>query len=509
MPTPNVSELKELAARFHCRAVERVEESWLDRSLMEGLSVDFLRSGPMLPLRVEGQVLVCTPDPMVDARFPELALLLKGSVEPLLAPESEVRRAIDRCFSKVEPTAEPEAEADKGPGAEREDLLRQSDAAPVATRVSRLLLDALEQGASDIHLEPRSGRMQVRFRLDGVLYRQVDIPSGLEDALVSRIKIMARLDIAERRLPQDGNARVRVGEREVDIRVSSLPVADGERLVLRLLGRENTRFSLSGLGMPARMLEPFRALIHQPHGVIWVTGPTGSGKTTTLYAALQELDTARRNVLTIEDPVEYQLPNIGQVGVQSRIGLTFAAGLRSLLRQDPDVILVGETRDEETAEIVVRASMTGHLVLSTLHANDAVSASLRLCDMGVESFLVAEATRGALAQRLVRRLCPKCARETNAANLPTPLASLEGIRLREPVGCAECREGYRGRVGLFELLRVGPEIRACLRRGDAAEKVLEAARAEGFRDIWADAFDKVRDGVTSLAEVRAALGEGD
>lgn len=386
--------------------------------------------------------------------------------------------------------------------------MRQSEGAPVAARVSRLLLDALEQGASDIHLEPKGGGAVVRFRVDGVLYRQADLPVGMEDALVSRVKIMARLDIAERRLPQDGNARVRVGEREIDIRVSTIPVAEGERVVLRLLGRENTRLTLSELGMPPGMVVPFRELIHQPHGVLWVTGPTGAGKTTTLYAALRELDTARRNVLTIEDPVEYQLPDIGQVAVMSRIGLTFAAGLRSLLRQDPDVILVGETRDEETAEIVVKASMTGHLVMSTLHANDAVSAATRLRDMGVESYLVAEATRGALAQRLVRRLCGRCAREWVAEGVPAPLVELEGVVLREAVGCGHCREGYRGRVGVFELLRVGEAVREALRRGDSAVRVREVAATEGFRDLWGDAEEKLRSGVTSLTEVRAALGEG-
>lgn len=516
-PSTESDRLRELAGRYHCRTADTVPDAWIDRGLLRDTPVDFLRSGPMLPARMDGEAVVCTPDPTIATRFPELAVVLGGDVEPVLVPAAEVRRAIDRAFSQrgADPVAaSAESAAVSSPTRidrreEREDLLRQADGAPVAARVSRLLLEGLEQSASDIHLEPHDGRTRVRFRLDGVLYAREDIPPEQADAVVSRIKIMARLDIAERRLPQDGNARVRVGDREVDIRVSTLPVADGERVVLRLLGRENTLMSLGQLGMPERLLEPFRDLIRRPHGVIWVTGPTGSGKTTTLYAALGELDTRRRNILTIEDPVEYQLPEIGQVGVQSRIGLTFAAGLRSLLRQDPDVILVGETRDEETAEIVVRASMTGHLVFSTLHANDAVSASLRIIDMGVEPYLVAEATRGALAQRLVRKLCPHCASPTVVADLPEPLASLHGVETRGPVGCDRCREGYLGRVGLYELLLVDESIREAMRRGESVERVRRLAAESGFKDLWEGGREKILDGTTSVDEVRTVLGALD
>jgi general secretion pathway protein E len=372
-----------------------------------------------------------------------------------------------------------------------------------------MLLDGLELGVSDIHLEPEGKRIQVRFRIDGVLVPRGDVPAGMEDAAVSRIKIMAGLDIAERRLPQDGSAKVRVGSREVDIRVSCLPVTDGERLVLRLLGRESTQFTLTELGMPAEVLTGFRRQLQSPYGVIWVTGPTGSGKTTTLYAALQEMDTVRRNILTIEDPVEYQLPGIGQMGVRPRIGLSFAAGLRSILRQDPDVILVGETRDEETAEIVMRASMTGHLVLSTLHANDAVSASVRVCDMGVEPFLVAEATRGAMAQRLLRKCCPHCARTAEASGLPAPLQDMDPSGWKEAVGCDRCREGYAGRTGIFELLQINAPLREAIRTHAAVEEVRARAKASGFVDLWTAAGALLDDGQTTLSEVRAVLGEGD
>ena len=502
--------LAALAAEYDCEWTRDLPDAWLDRSLVEGLSVDYLRGIPFLPVRREGEVLVACADPGIGARVPELSVWLKGEVEPLLAAEDLVREAIDRCLSASGSGTEPvAAEAPRSaPDEEREDLLRHSNEAPVTAQVSRMLLEGLEQGASDIHLEPRGKRLQVRFRLDGVLVPRSDLPEGMEDAAVSRIKIMAGLDIAERRLPQDGSAKVRVGNREVDIRVSTLPVADGERLVMRLLGHESTRFTLTELGMPDQVLSGFRRLLQAPYGVVWVTGPTGSGKTTTLYAALQEMDTVRRNILTIEDPVEYQLPGIGQMGVRPRIGLTFAAGLRSILRQDPDVILVGETRDEETAEIVMRASMTGHLVLSTLHANDAVSASVRVCDMGVEPFLVAEATRGAMAQRLIRKLCPHCAVSQSVEDLPEPLKGGDTRNWRKAKGCDQCREGYAGRFGLYELLHVDAPVREAIRTHAAVEEVRSRAEAAGFEDLWRAALAKLDAGVTSLSEVRTVLGEG-
>jgi general secretion pathway protein E len=506
------AELAALAARFECDWSETLPDAWLDPSLVDTLSVDYLRGFPFLPVRREGDVLLAVADPGIVARVPELSVLLGGDVEPLLVPEPVVRAAIDRCFSTTATPSEPEISSrdlPQTPDEDREDLLRHSSEAPVTAQVSRMLLEGLELGVSDIHLEPVGKRLQVRFRIDGVLVPRGDVPAGMEDAAVSRVKIMAGLDIAERRLPQDGSAKVRVGSREVDIRVSSLPVSDGERLVLRLLGRESTQFTLTELGMPGEVLEGFRRLIQTPYGVIWVTGPTGSGKTTTLYAALQEMDTLRRNILTIEDPVEYQLPGIGQMGVRPRIGLSFAAGLRSILRQDPDVILVGETRDEETAEIVMRASMTGHLVLSTLHANDAVSASVRVCDMGVEPFLVAEATRGAMAQRLLRTCCPHCARPGDPGTLPSPLKDMDASDWKVAVGCEHCREGYAGRTGIFELLRVDASIRECIRTHAAVEEVRRQADAAGFVDLWTAAASLLKEGRTTVAEVRAVLGEGE
>lgn len=507
--------LRRLAESFQCRVVDHIPRDWIDPSLLEGLPVDYLRSGPVLPVRVEGEVRVCAVDPGVEVNFPELSVHLGTDIEPILAPAAEIRAAIHDGYASgpvasKEEAGQGEGEAAEGEGeTDREDLLRRSETSPVADRVNRTLLEGLREGASDIHLEPEGGRLRVRFRLDGVLVPRETVPAGREDALVSRIKVMARLDIAERRLPQDGNAKLRVGDREVDVRVSTLPVSDGERVVLRLLGRESTGFSMEDLGMPGRVLQGFRHAIRAPHGVVWVTGPTGSGKTTTLYAALREFDTRRRNVLTIEDPVEYQLPGIGQVGVKPRIGLDFSTGLRALLRQDPDVILVGETRDEETAEIVVRASMTGHVVLSTLHANDAISAPLRVTDMGVEPFLVAEATRGALAQRLVRRVCPQCASRQTPDSLPPPLAGLRGVELVRAEGCEACREGYKGRVGIFEWLPLTADLRECVRTQASVAELRRTAETNGFEDLWRAAEEALRAGVTDPAEIESVLGRGE
>jgi general secretion pathway protein E len=348
--------------------------------------------------------------------------------------------------------------------------------------------------------------------MDGVLYEQASPPKHLARPLVSRMKVMARLDIAERRLPQDGTARVRVGEREIDIRVSTIPVAEGERVVLRLLNRESSVLPLPALGMPGYVQKPFEALLHAANGLVIVCGPTGSGKTTTLYSAIRQLDTRGRNVLTIEDPVEYQLPDIGQMQVKPKIGLTFANGLRHILRQDPDVILVGETRDSETADIAVRAALTGHLVFTTLHTNDAASAIIRMMDMGVESYLLAAALRGALAQRLVRQLCPACKKPTTVSAQERALLGeagklLDGATIYGPGRCSACLEGYHGRIGIFELLMMDEATQEIVRGGSGAAQRMHFRRGDvARRTMLDDGLDKVLGGRTSLAEVLYAMG---
>jgi general secretion pathway protein E len=496
--------------------VEEVDEKWLNPALVEKLPVDWARAHQVLPIERSGRLYALAASPSAAARLDELSLLLARDVFPILTTPETLRRAIDRCYAmRASPTwkesASPPADAEPTPAARAEDLLRAADDAPVAQYVNGLLLDAVRKRASDLHIEPFESHLLIRFRIDGFLYAQPPPPRSIEAALVSRIKVMARMDIAERRLPQDGMARVRIGDSEFDIRVSTVPVAEGERVVLRILNQQSLLRPLSGLGMPPAVEADVRRAIAEPNGIILVTGPTGSGKTTTLYAALQALDTARLNVMTIEDPIEYQLPNIAQIQVKPKIGLTFAQGLRHILRQDPDVILVGEIRDAETAEIAVRASLTGHLVFSTLHTNDALSAVVRLADMGTPTYLLANALRGCMAQRLVRRLCPVCKRQ----DLPTadelralgPAAlRLAGRPVWRAVGCTECIGGYRERIGLYEWIAFGPEWEAALRAGADIEALRRRAKSAGCATLLDDGVEKVLAGVTSIEELLRTLG---
>ncbi|MDY0145149.1 MAG: ATPase, T2SS/T4P/T4SS family [Kiritimatiellia bacterium] len=496
-------------------ALERIEEEWLDPLLIEPVPVDWVRRHVLLPIRREGRVMLAgAPETALQA-YEDLALLLGVEAEWVVVPAPEIQRAIDRCyFRRAGAPAPPQSdgtEADAPPRRETDDLLAGSADAPVAQYVNLILLEAVKRGASDIHIEPFARELGVRYRIDGLLYSQPAPPRHLEGALVARLKVMARLDLAEKRLPQDGVARVRVGAREIDVRVSSVPVAEGERIVLRLLHRESTRYSLNELGMAPGMLSQFREILREPHGIVLVTGPTGSGKTTTLYAALGEIDTAHLNVLTIEDPIEYQLPYIGQIQVHPKIGLTFANGLRHILRQDPDVVLVGETRDIETAEIVVRASLTGHLVFTTLHTNDATGAVTRLVDMGIPPYLLAAAGRAVLAQRLIRCLCPRCRRETalsadEAAWLGQSALAGRPAWAATAAGCPECLGGYKGRTGIHELLAVTPAMAEAIRTGAPAAELRRLATAAGFRDMLADGADKVLAGITSVAEVLRSAG---
>ena len=370
-----------------------------------------------------------------------------------------------------------------------EDLLEAANDAPIIRMLNALLTQAAKDGASDIHIEPYERASAVRFRVDGTLREVVQPNRGLHAALISRLKIMAELDIAEKRMPQDGRISLRIGGRAIDVRVSTLPSAHGERAVLRLLDKSESKFTLEGLGMDGDVLTRFKQLVQQPHGIVLVTGPTGSGKTTTLYAALQTVDTTTSNVLTVEDPIEYELPGIGQTQVNAKIDLSFAKALRAILRQDPDVIMIGEIRDFETAQIAIQASLTGHLVLATLHTNDAPSAVTRLIDMGVEPFLLSSSLLGVLAQRLVRRLCPQCR-----------LLGADGHW--HPVGCEACgHTGYKGRTGVYELMVANDSVRARIHERASDAELTEAARANRLRAMREDGERLIRDGVTSLEEV--------
>ncbi len=391
-----------------------------------------------------------------------------------------------------------------------QDLLESDDDAPIIRMINMVFMQALKQGASDIHIEPFENRSLVRFRVDGVLTDVFEPPRALHAALASRIKVMAELDIAEKRLPQDGRIALRLGGRPIDVRVSTLPTGHGERVVLRLLAKDAERLDLTRLGMAPDTLAAVDRLIHEPHGILLVTGPTGSGKTTTLYAAISRLDHTELNIMTVEDPIEYDLDGVGQTQVNPKVDMDFARALRAILRQDPDVVLIGEIRDLETARIAVQASLTGHLVLATLHTNDAASAVTRLADMGIESFLLGSSLLGVLAQRLVRRLCPEC----RAAYTPSERewASLGIDAPPRPVwravGCPACNHtGYRGRAGLYELFMVDDAARRLIHDGAGEHALREHAQAQGMRNLREDALRWLTSGDTSIEEILRATRE--
>ncbi|HMM50016.1 MAG TPA: type II secretion system ATPase GspE [Burkholderiaceae bacterium] len=460
----------------------------------------FARTHQVLVTGVSGDAVeVWIGDRTPRQALAELTRTLPLRLVTVHKPEAELAAAISRAYSQQEGSAasvvdEVESDLDLSRLLQDipkiEDLLEAEDDAPIIRMINALLTQASRDGASDIHIEPFETTSLVRFRIDGTLRDVVRPRRELHAALISRIKIMAQLDIAEKRLPQDGRITLRIGGRPMDVRVSTLPTGHGERAVLRLLDKEAGRLDLARLGMSADTLAAFDRLVHQPHGIVLVTGPTGSGKTTTLYAALGRLDSSTTNILTVEDPIEYDLEGIGQTQVNPRIDMTFAKALRSILRQDPDVVMIGEIRDLETAQIAVQASLTGHLVLATLHTNDAVSAVTRLIDMGIEPFLLSSSLLGVVAQRLVRKLCPQCRQ-------PDPVT--QGWRA---VGCVACnRTGFQGRTGIYELFTVDDGIRGLIHRNASETEIRAAALRAGMLSMRDDGRRWVEAGVTSADEV--------
>jgi general secretion pathway protein E len=460
----------------------------------------YARQNQLLVSGVSGDAIeVWVGDATPAHALAELTRTLPLRVVPVRKPGPELAAAIARAYAQQEGSAasvvdEVESDLDLSRLLQDipkiEDLLETEDDAPIIRMINALLTQAARDGASDIHIEPFESYSLVRFRVDGALRDVVRPKRELHAALVSRIKIMASLDIAEKRLPQDGRITLRIGGRPVDVRVSTLPTGHGERAVLRLLEKEAGRLDLGKLGMAAGTLSAFDRLVRQPHGIVLVTGPTGSGKTTTLYSALNRIDSSTVNVMTVEDPIEYDLEGIGQTQVNARIDMTFAKALRSILRQDPDVIMIGEIRDLETAQIAVQASLTGHLVLATLHTNDAVSAVTRLIDMGVEPFLLSSSLLGIGAQRLVRKLCPQCRQ-------PDPIS--KGWRA---VGCLACNKtGFAGRTGIYELLVIDDEARVLIHRNAGEGEIRAAAERNGMQSMRDDGRRWVQAGITSLDEV--------
>jgi general secretion pathway protein E len=472
---------------------------------LEGLSPRFLRQSCIFPVAIEeGSLTLAMADPLDFETINAVHSFSRLEVNPQLANEQDILDAIDRHYSEGDRQA---ATAEFGTGDEEdlEHLRDMASEAPVIRLVNAMIAQAIEKRASDIHIEPFDKEFRIRFRVDGVLFNQEQPPRELKAAITSRLKLMAKLNIAERRLPQDGRIKIRILGREVDLRVSTLPTLFGESVVMRLLDRSAGDFyDLRRLGFDDYMLSRMEHFTSLPHGIFLVTGPTGSGKSTTLYSALKRINLPDKKIITIEDPVEYQMDGINQIHVNPQIGLTFAAGLRHIVRQDPDVIMVGEIRDRETADIAIRSALTGHFVFSTLHTNDAPSAVTRLMDMGVENYLVTSSVVAILAQRLVRLICADC--RERAGKALTPFG--DEIDAFHGRGCGTCNgSGYKGRAGIFELMELNDELRHLIMGNADAGRLTEAARRGGMKSLREDGWMKVRQGITTADEVTRVTQE--
>jgi general secretion pathway protein E/type IV pilus assembly protein PilB len=497
----------------------------VDLSLLADFPQKLIYRQTLFPIRrVNGSLIVATSDPFDLYPLDEVGAATGLSVTPVLASRREIAKLIKKHLGvgsetveglMAQAVAEDDVELLEAIETDGSELSEQAQEASVVQLVNEILLEALESRASDVHLESQASGLVVRYRLDGMLHTQ-PLPAEIhrfEAAIISRVKIMARLNIAEKRLPQDGRIKLKVKGREVDVRVSVIPMIHGEGIVMRLLDKGAMKFDLRSLGMESDIYDTFRRLIDLPHGIILVTGPTGSGKTTTLYSALLEINAPDVKIITTEDPVEYQLEGINQIQVHAKIGLTFGHSLRSILRHDPDVVLVGEVRDLETAENAIQASLTGHLVFSTLHTNDAATAYTRLVDMGVEPFLVSSTVEAVMAQRLVRRLCKHCKKPWHPApaELPPdfPVEALKDATLFTHVGCRECRQtGYSGRLGMYELLVTTEEVRRLSHDNASTWEIKKAGVRGGMVTLRRDGWRKVLRGVTSVDEV-ARVTKGD
>lgn len=482
--------------------------------ILDRLSSRFIRENRIIPLEMRNNVLkIIMADPTGREVIDALGVALTADIQVYSGDGKTIDEYIARYYGQETQEINKIIENidDKGfefVAEEDEDVGHLKDLAseaPIIKLVNLIIARALESRASDIHVEPFDDELIVRYRIDGVLHNIETAPKKLQAAIVSRIKIMAKLNIAERRLPQDGRIRIKVSNKEIDLRVSTIPVLYGESVVMRILDKESIVIDLGLLGFPDDILMQFQALIQKPHGIILVTGPTGSGKTTTLYGALDKINSPDKKIITVEDPVEYQLKGINQIQVKPKIGLNFANTLRHIMRQDPDVIMIGEIRDLETAEMAVQSALTGHMVLSTLHTNDAPSTITRLLDLGVESFLLSSTIRGILAQRLVRVICPYCKdKDISAIGLKDPISSTVEAEadLYRGKGCEKCAfTGYRGRSGVFEFLTVNDELRRLILRNADANELRQVARKQGMKTILEDGTAKVRAGITTMSEV--------
>ncbi len=488
------------------------------QGILKNVPVYFLKKNMMAPYEVDGRtIFVAITDPLNIQPLDDLKMLFPDyDLEPVLTREIDIQKIIQNQYSDlggestadvIEDLEDSDLELISTAGLETEDLMDMANEAPIIRLVNTFFKEAVGGRASDIHIEPFEKELNVRYRVDGILYNMHTPPKKFQNAVISRVKIMANLNIAENRLPQDGRIQIKIGGKDIDIRVSTYPTQYGERLVLRLLNKSDMKYDLHSIGFEKVILSQFEKQIQKTHGIILVTGPTGSGKTTTIYSVLTKLNTQDVNILTVEDPIEYQIRGIGQMQVKPSIGLTFASGLRSILRQDPDIIMIGEIRDIETAEIAVQSALTGHRVFSTLHTNDAPSGITRLLDMGVEPFLISSSVNAILAQRLVRTICPHCRQSFRPPTallkeLGIPAAKARTLKLYEGKGCDKClNTGYFGRIGIYELLTVSQGIRKLIMTNADSEAIKELAIREGMTTLRSDGLVKAMAGITTVEEV--------
>ncbi|MCH9625195.1 MAG: Type II secretion system protein E [Chlamydiales bacterium] len=509
-----VDEQKKLATKL---GMLIVNEPTTDKSLCEKIPYIFARKHLIIPIEEKTeQTVVAVADPLNLDALDELRLLLNKEIQAVFSPQDKILSLIDACYNTEEGAASDflahlsengESSQVGGNSFEVYDLLEIKEEAPIIRLLNLILSEAIQQGASDIHFEPFENDLKVRYRIDGVLQARHSPPREYQGQLITRIKVLAKLDIAEHRLPQDGRIKLKMGGREIDFRVSTVPVANGERIVMRILDKGNVVVGLDKLGMLPSTADAFSRLLSLSEGIVLVTGPTGSGKTTSLYSALCEIYNDETNIMTIEDPVEYKLKGVAQIAVHPKIGLSFAQGLRHILRQDPDVVMIGEIRDTETAEIAIQASLTGHLVFSTLHTNDAPSAIPRLIDMGVEPYLLSSTVAGILAQRLVRQICPNCRKsytpnKEELEELNLKKEQLDGDVLYCGKGCPECYgSGYKGRHGIYELLVVNQKLQSHIAKNTDVTALRKQALASGMISLREHGAHLVKSGITTVAEV--------
>ncbi len=504
-----------LSKQYNVPAIN-LEEFEIDKEIARKIPQNIASKHLIIPVNQTGATLiVATSDPTNLSVIDEVKFLTGYNVEFVAATETAIKKAIEKYFEvstdyqeMLDEAAEEYEVVGEDDNIDIKSLEKASEEAPVIKLVNSILNDAIKRGASDIHVEPYEKSLRVRFRIDGMLYEIMKPPISLKNAIASRLKIMAKLDIAERRRPQDGRIKIRYSDgKDIDFRVSVLPTLFGEKIVLRLLDKSNLQLDMTKLGFNEKQLKDFKEAVHKPYGMVLVTGPTGSGKTTTLYSALSELNQISKNVSTAEDPVEYNIPGINQVQMHEEIGLNFAASLRSFLRQDPNIIMVGEIRDYETAEIAVKAALTGHLVLSTIHTNDAPSTINRLLNMGIEPFLVASSVHCILAQRLVRKVCDKCREEIDVekkvlTDIGLPEAEAKGTKIYKGKGCNTCSStGYKGRIAVYEILIIAEDLRELILSGASAGEIKKEAIRLGMMTMRQSAIDLLRKGLTTIDEV--------